>query len=377
MLKNLIKQIVYSIPIFKRYYVKKLVDQGAVVSLKNLNSILDEADKVLLQKPLKTKFFVGLVKDGDRSEGFVNKRAYYPKYERFLKNNDIEFAYYDIFNMDWQEKAKNYDVVIWHTDSDPATQETAINKIYVLEKLMGIKCLPSFDEIWTYENKVNAHYLYKHFNLPEIPTVVSHSKADALEYAEKANYPIISKLSTGSASFGVEKIKNKSEGIKLINKVFSYRGEKTYFPFQRQKNYILFQNFIEDATYDLRIMVIDDKLLGYYRYPNEGDYKASGAGNYEKKPIPPQALDLAYKVKQLFGANFLATDLLFSKKQNKYFIIESSIFIGVDGCEQLIIDGTPGYYKRISDGEYVFMEGKYWVQELTLSYFFSELIKNN
>src|SRR5690606_4419135 len=116
---------------------------------------------------------------------------------------------------------------------------------YILEKLMGIKCLPSFDEIWTYEDKVNAHYLFKHFDLPEIPTFVTHSREDALLYAGRVKYPIISKLNTGSASFGVAKIKNKAQASKFINQVFSYKGSKTYFPYQRQKDYVYFQEFVD------------------------------------------------------------------------------------------------------------------------------------
>src|SRR5690606_32348169 len=127
--------------------------------------------------------------------------------------------------------------------------------------------------IWTYEDKINAHYLYKHHNLPELPTFVTHSKEDALDYVENCNCTIISKLVTGSSSHGVDKLNNRDEAKKLINQAFSYKGKKTYFPYQRQKDYVLFQEFVDDATFDLRIMVIGDKLFGYYRYPNKGDFR--------------------------------------------------------------------------------------------------------
>ncbi|WP_299576280.1 hypothetical protein [uncultured Sunxiuqinia sp.] len=370
--KEIIKQIVFLIPFIRNFYIKKRVANGSIIPLEKLEDTLYKADKVVLKNNENPNICVGIVKDGYEYEGYVSNRAYYPKYEKFLKNNNISYEYYDIYRHDWLEKAKKFDVIVWHTNSDPATQDIATNKIYVLDKLMNKKCLPSFDEIWTYEDKVNAHYLYQHFNLPEIPTFVSHSKEDALEYAEKAKYPIISKLNTGSASFGVNKIANKRQAIKLINQAFSSKGAKTYFQFQRQKDYILFQEFISDATYDLRIMVTGDKLFGYYRYPKKGDFKASGAGNVVKKAIEPKALDLAFKVKELFKANFLATDLLFSEKLNQYFIIESSIFIGIDTAEQLKINEVPGFYQRIKKGEYEFVEGKYWVQEFALK----ETIKN-
>lgn len=366
-----IKDIVFSIPFLKKYYIKRRIKTtNDLIPLDRLDEELNKAEVVLLDNSIDKNIKVGLVKDGDDYQGYVKERSYYPKYERFLKNNNIQYEYYDIYKSDWQEQAKNYDVVIWHTSSDVSTQDIATNKIYVLEKLLGIKCLPNFHEIWTYEDKINAHYLYQRYGLPEIPTFVTHSKEDALAYIEHCKFPLISKLATGSSSYGVDKINNKEEAEKVIKQSFSHKGRKTYFAYQNQKDYVLFQGFIDDATFDLRIMVVGDKLLGYYRYPNKGDFKASGAGNVEKKAIPAEALELAYKVKELYDATFLATDLLYSEKDKQYYIIESSVFIGVDTPEQLVIDGVAGYYKRVAENSYEFHEGKFWVQELTLKEFF-------
>src|SRR5690606_22864495 len=138
---------------------------------------------------------------------------------------------------------------------------------------------------------------------------------EAIDFVNSSKFPIISKLSTGSASFGVEKLNNKGQALSVISKVFSDKGKKTYFPFERQKNYVYFQEFIEDAKFDLRIIVIDDILFGYYRYPNKGDFRASGAGIYEKKEIPEAAMELAFKVKAHYGTSCLATDFLYSEKE--------------------------------------------------------------
>ncbi len=367
--RTFLKGLVFKLPILKKFYVNwRLKNERDLYKLDSpeLSEYLEEADKIYLNRILPNSYIVGLVKDGHEYDGFVKERAYYPKYERFLKNNNIRYEYYDILSSTWIEDAKKFHYIIWHTDSDPSTQEIALNKIYVLDKLLGIKCLPSFDELWSYEDKINMHYLYRVNNLPEIPTFVTHKKNDALNYIQKCNYPLISKLTTGSSSFGVVKVNNYKQAKRLVNRAFSYKGAKTYFPYQRQKDYILFQEFMIDATYDLRIMVVGDKLLGYYRFPNKGDFKASGAGNYEKKEIPSDVLELAYKVKNIFGSSFLATDFLYSKMSNKYYIIESSIFIGVDTPRQLEINGIAGYYERVSENNFVFKEGKVWVQELVL-----------
>lgn len=361
-----LRDIVLSNSLLKKLYTKyRSKTTNDLMSAIELNEYLEQAEKILLENT--PDIVVGLVKGADSYSdiGLTRERDYYPKYERFLKNNNIVYKYYNPLSSDWMEQARGFDLIIWHTNSDPSTQEIAEGKIYVLEK-MGVKCLPSYDEVWSYENKIRANYLYELYELPSIPTFISHSKSDALSYINKVKFPIISKLSTGSASYGVDKIDNIKDATQLVNQVFSYKGKETYFKYMNQKNYVYFQEFIEDATYDLRILCVGEDLFGYYRYPNEGDFRASGAGNYQKKEIPTEALELAYEVYKAFGSSFLATDFVYSEKIKQFLIIESSVFIGIDSCEQLSIDNVPGKYTRKAKNEYDFVEGKFWVQELTL-----------
>lgn len=369
MLRKYIKSLVLSNDITKSLYFKTLGKKAfGLIKVSDLNEYLEQANKVTLD--YKPDIKVGLVViDTHYSDlGYVKLRDYRPKYERFLKNNNIDYEYYNPLKSNWLEESKRFDLIIWYTHSDPCTQEIAESKIYILEKL-GIKCYPSFDEIWSYEHKIRANYLYELYNLPTIPTFITHSEKEAINYLNNTSFPLISKISTGSASKGVEKINNIQQGLQVVMQSFSDTGKPTYFKYQNQKNYVYFQDFIEDADYDLRIICINNEFFGYYRYPNEGDFRASGAGNYEKKEIPAEALDLAHEVRIKFGATSLATDLVFSKRLNKFLIIESSIFIGVDSCEQLSIDGVAGKYVRKSDGSYDFIKGKYWIQELTLRSF--------
>lgn len=371
MLKMYLRDLILSKPLLKKAYSKlRSKSSKDLMNQAQLENHLEKADKVLLDKTLPKDFLVGLVNINNSYEdlGLVRERDYYPKYERFLKSNHISYDFYNPLLSNWIEKAKKFDLIVWHTSSDPSTQEIAEGKIYLLEK-MGVKCFPSFNEVWSYENKIRANYLYELYGLPSIPTFISHSKEEALEYLDNTSFPIISKISTGSASYGVDKIDNLKEGKKLVEQAFSYKGKETYFKYLSQKDYVYFQEFIDDATYDLRVICIGDELLGYYRYPNKGDFRASGAGNYEKKAIPTEALDLAYRVRETFGATCLATDFVYSEKRNQFLIIESSIFIGVDTCEQLSINGVPGKYIRKADGDYEFVAGRFWIQELALKYF--------
>ena len=365
MFNNFLRDLIINSKNLKKYYAKIREKKGEIIVENKLFYFLNEAEPILIDRAkLKKDFIVGVVREGNQYKGYAKIRDYNPKYKRFLNNNEIDFEDFNILLSNWQEIAEKYDLIIWHTESTPSIQKKAFDKIYFLEKIMKKKCYPSVDEIWSYEDKVNCNYIYERFNLPKIKTFITHDLDEANNYAKRAKYPIISKINTGSSSFGVAKLDNMKQALKLIKKSFSYKGVKTYFPYCNQKDYVYFQDFVI-ADYDLRVIVIGDKLFGYYRYPKEHDFKASGSGIYEKKAIPIEALDLAFKVKESFGSNMLATDLLFNKQSNRFEIIESSIFIGIDSCEQLVIDGIPGYYNK-QGNSYSFVKGKYWLQELVL-----------
>lgn len=185
MSKMYLRELVLSTPWLKKIYLKRRSQTtNDLMNAQQLEKYLDNAEKVFLELPVNIR--VGLVKDSDNyaDEGLVKERAYYPKYERFLKNNNVNYSYFDPYRSDWMEKAEDYDLIIWHTDSDPSTQEIAESKIQILEK-MSIRCLPSYDEIWSYENKIRASYLYELYNLPAIPTFISHSYTEVLDYLKK------------------------------------------------------------------------------------------------------------------------------------------------------------------------------------------------
>lgn len=370
MLIEIIKNQVFKIGFLKKYYIRRKTKYNEYIRAVDVEDRANLGKVILLKEPLKTKIKVGLVRDAElKVAGFVKLKAYHYLYERFLKNNSIDYEIFDIHKSDWVEQAKKFQVVVWRTASSVAGQREAEQKIFILENI-GIQCFPSFKSVFKYEDKVLMHFFYKSKNLPEIPTFVSHSKEDALLFAEKAEYPIVSKITTGSSSNGVQIIRSRDETVKYIEQVFSKAGRKTYWKYQRHKNYVYFQKFIDDASFDLRVIVVGDSLFGYYRYPKKGDFRASGAGNVEKKAIPFDALDLAWDVKQIYNAPCLATDFVYSEKDKKYYIIENSIFISVETPEQLWVNGTPGRYIRKAKNQYEFEEGKFWIQELALKEFF-------
>lgn len=350
------------------FYKKHSLKRKTVVKYSEVDIFLNEAPILKLDYNLKEKPNIAIIKTQESLIGkeYVNPKASWLRYERFCKNNDLPYNFLDITRSDWMEQAKKYDIIICHTESTPAYQDMIESKIYILENLLGKFCFPSYHEVWQYENKNRANYLYDYYELPKIPTYVTQNSEEAFELIKEIDYPFITKTTIGAGSSGVRKINTRSEAVKLINSIFSKYGLKTQYPYQRQKDYFYIQKFVDDATFDLRIMIVGDRAFGYYRYPNKGDYRASGAGNYEKKALPEDALKLAIEVRDKLKSRQMGVDLLYSYKDKKYYIIETSLFNQIDTPEQLVIDGVPGYYD-ISDIDNIkFKKGRFWIQELIL-----------
>ncbi len=369
-MRQFLKQIIFKIPFLKNVYRISLLKQKIELKKDHL-VFLETADKLYLNNRIDVStLIVGLVKDCQSIEDifpeYVIKYNSYMKYERFLKNNNICYAYYDIYRNDWIKQAEKFDIIVWHTDSNPSEMYMAESKIYILENVLHKLCFPSFHEVWQYEDKNRAAYLYEALAIPSMLTLVTNSKKDALQLIENIHYPVITKVHIGSGSSGVKKIKDKRSLIKIIEQSFGNHGYKTIFPYFRVKNSVYVQKFIDDAAFDLRIMIIGEKLFGYYRYPKKGDFRASGAGIYEKKELPENAMRLAISIKQKMNSRLLGIDLLYSQKEQQYYVIETSLFNRIDTAEQLVVNGIPGYYDISNNDDIVFKVGRYWIQELVM-----------
>lgn len=363
------------IPEFIKTYIRKsshnrkrLIKNRSIVKKSEVERILNDAPFLSLDQSLNNQPKIAIIKAQEvlDVDGYVNPKASWLRYERFCKHNSIPYDFYDITKSDWLEQAKNFDIFVCHTDGDPYYQEMIESKIYVLEKILGKHCFPSYHEVWQYEDKIRAHYLYECYKIPAIPTYVTNNEQEAYSIIENIEYPFISKTKIGASSSGVKKINTIQEAKKDIKNIFSSKGARTQFLFQNQKNYYYIQKFIDDATYDLRIILVGDKAFGYYRYPDAGDYRASGSSNIEKKEIPFEALKLAVEVRNKLRSRQMGVDLLFSEKLNQYFVIETSLFNQIDTPEQLAINGVPGYYDVSDINNILFKEGKFWIQELVL-----------
>ncbi len=322
---------------------------------------LEPSEVVLLDCTLPRVPVVGLVQDLPAH----NKKVYWTKYARFFTNNQIPYRIVSVQDSDWLDQVGDLDMLIWRPLSRPAQLAEAKNKLYALESYLDVFTVPSYRDIWMYEDKLNQYYALKMLGLPVVDTFVSHSLKETLSYLEQAVYPLVWKISSGSGSLGVSLMLNRRKALRAAKKVFSPAGRWTYWGYERQKDYVYLQRFIPGGVQDVRVIVAEDRFLGLMRSPDQGDFRASGSGNIHKEALPVEAMLLAREVRLRLKTDYVVVDMLYSMDSKRYEIIEVSLFTSAFSQEQLMVDGVAGYY-RYQEGAFVFVPGRVWVQELML-----------
>ncbi len=349
--------------------IKNLLQNRPVVyTIADDRHELEEANPVLVPWPKDLpKPKVGLVQEWENP-------PYWTKYEHFLRSNEFPFEYYDVHKSDWLAASKKFDVIIWAGEAVPQIEEHK-RKVFLLEKHCGKACFPSFDTLmWNEDKGFQYEWLQLH-GFPAIKTFISYSYPETLKKLAGAAYPLISKSLIGAGSLGVELIRNEREAKKLAGQVFSPVGRATYWPFFRQKDYVYFQQFLPNAGFDLRVVVVGKRAFGYYRDVPKGDFRASGMGLVRKGELPREAVCLAMRLVKELDLVVAAVDMLQDSNGN-FQIIEMSPNIQVDTAGQLHVEGVPGAYVFDTADEYHFEAGKWWIQELALYEFFSRWLKS-
>lgn len=359
----------------KNYYLNRLARRITLslkpsrIKIHEEKNNLNQPEKVILDQKIKINLketVIGLVRDS-------SVHPYYTKFERFLKNNNILYDYFDIHANSWIEGAKIFDVIIWRPGSSPWEIEEAREKIYVLERVLNKFVYLSYDEIIYYENKIFQYYILKNLGVPVIETFISFDYDEVVNWIQKTEYPIVSKVRTCSASHGVILLRSEKQAKKYTEKVFR-TGFPHYWPFLKQKNYVFFQKYIKNKGFDLRVIIIDEhNIFGYYREVPKGDFRASGRGRVVKKEIPKGAIKIALDITKKLKFTNLSVDFLQSIEDNKLFVIETSNFITVASDEQLKVQSIPGKYSYDQNSDHlVFEKGRYWIQEVILKKFFEK-----
>lgn len=319
-------------------------------------------------------------------------------YEKILKHNNID---YEVISFDdrlfWEQLLKmDYVLYRWPNNDNQHQISGILRPIF---ETLKIKYLPNYNTSWHYDDKVKQYFLFeligKDVGAISVPTSIIFSKKKALEFIKSCSYPIVAKLNKGAGSSNVRLIKSYSKANKYVKKSFSRNGmplndydsffkklklnnynfKKTtnYFLrkvakkilnydesyWQKHKNYVLFQKFLDGNRYDTRVTTVGDRVHAFRRFARKDDFRASGGEEWDINPskIDKRMLRIALDFSRKMNFTTMAYDFIYDEN-NEPHLIEMSYMFGQPGFP----DFMNGYW----DFDLNWHEGRYWPQYFEL-----------
>jgi glutathione synthase/RimK-type ligase-like ATP-grasp enzyme len=303
---------------------------------------------------------------GSFSEAWIN----------YCKENNINYKIVNCYLNDIIVQLEGCDALMWHHTHADYRDVLFANKLLFAVEAMGIAVFPNFKTTWHFDDKVGQKYLLESVNAPLVPSYVFYDKKSALLWAKEALYPKVFKLRGGAGASNVKLVKSYSHCKRLINKAFSggfsvfnnwkYFSER-YFQFiagkdsflsvmkglvrifiptdlskmqGKEKGYIYFQEFIPNNSFDVRLIVIDDKAYGMKRLNRENDFRASGSNSFVYDELPEELLRIGFDVSHKLQLQTAAFDFIFDS-YNQPLIVEVSFGYGTKGSSL-----CPGYWDK-------------------------------
>lgn len=302
---------------------------------------------------------VALLRDTSKK---LHSSFWFNTWENYCIDNQIEYSVINPFKKNIIDKLKNFDVVLWHFSGYFLKDILFARDILYSAKKMGLKVFPDFDDCWHFDDKIAETYLLQSVNAPIPTSLMYYSLDDLKDDIEDIRMPIIAKLRNGSGSHNVKLIKDKKELLKYSYRMFSkgfssspsliykttsnVKSSKSFkvlinrakrIPeflkiltsaneFPNEKGYVYLQEYIPNNGYDLKIVVVGDKLSFIGRNIRVGDFRASGGGDlfYDKKFITKNVIDSAFKTTDLLGFRCMGYDYVVNKETGEGIIIEIS-----------------------------------------------------
>lgn len=312
-------------------------------------------------------------------------------YRQILEANNIEYIDLDCNDLLFWEKVKTVDHFIWRWAHHHDDHQQAKSILPVIEAL-GIRCFPDLATCWHYDDKIREYYLLKANSFPATESYIFWTKHDAFNWIQSATFPIVFKLRGGSGAYNVKLIHSKSKAKSIVRKIFGrginqdkvglisrlktfnydpvkiYRyygikfrdfmlGKDTTRWWQIQKNYVLFQKFLPNNTYDTRVAVTGKRAFAFKRFNRPNDFRASGSNNWDmdQSQIDKEFIKLAFEVSDVLKFQSMAYDFVYDENK-KPSIIEISYQYG----------DYPEYSTGYWDHDMIWHPGRFWPEYFEL-----------
>lgn len=325
-------------------------------------------------------------------KSLIKDDPFLAKYCKILEYNGINHQYLDSDHHDFWDQIKQLNLFIYRIGHYDAYKDRGSAILPVVEEHYGIKTLPNIKTAWHYDDKIRQYYLLKAHGFPLTESWIFWDKKEALAFTQKTKYPIVFKLKGGAGSSSVILVRNESEAVRLINRMFGrgiitgripsrattrfthfnwkkelkgivkpwykrLRGEEHRLFWNLHKNYAYFQKFYPGNSWDTRVTTIGERVYGFRRFVRANDFRASGSDNWslERDKIDRDMLAMGLQISRDLGFQVMAYDFIYDENK-KPRLIEISYTYG----------DFPEFHNGFWDKELQWVDGEFNTQYLEL-----------
>lgn len=298
--------------------------------------------------------------------------------ERFLEycqEHGIEYKLIDCRSENIIAELADCDALAWHWSHQDNQLNFFVRQMTMALGLAGKAVFPNLNTCMLYDDKIGQKYLFEALDAPMVPTYVFYDLESALQWIEKTSFPKVFKLSRGAGSSNVRLVYTRRMARALARRMFGRgiavynrwegvtdawrkwrhgrgtllsllrRGKQLLLgngyekQFQRERGYVLFQDFIADNKFDIRVIVVGDKAFSIKRMCRENDFRASGSGRilYAKNDLNEECVEIAFSLAKKMQTQCVGFDFVFD--EGHPLIVECSYGFSMRGY-----DACSGYW---------------------------------
>jgi len=296
----------------------------------------------------------------------------------YCKENNIPYEIVDCYHTNIINQLKDFDCLLWHFSNYSYSDMLFARSILYSAKQMGLKIFPDYNDAWHFDDKVAEMYALQAINAPIPKSFVFYDLLSFDNWLKtKPILPIVGKLRTGSGSHNVKLLKTEyqlrqyakrmlSKGYdpapSLIYKTSSnirsshdwetfkkkFKRIPEFFrvlagakKFSNERGYVYLQEFIPNKGYDMKVVVVGNKLSGFVRPVRSHDFRASGCGEafFDKQYFTKSIIKSAFEIADSLDTQCIGFDYVVNKETGEGLIVEISY-----GFSNLYVMSSKAYF---------------------------------
>lgn len=190
--------------------------------------------------------------------------------------------------------------VFYHMHHHPQTRGRDKRFMQILNMNPNLTLIPEYRSSRLFDDKMEQACELASW-MPRTHVAWSPGAARSVLDRGLLSLPLVSKASEGASSNNVRLVRTLEEARLEIKHAFSDLGIKVHYG-QKQHGYLLWQEFIPDNDWDLRVISIGNARLLLKRFNRAGVPFASGSGKFEAVTQIDATLDEAFCTANAFFA---------------------------------------------------------------------------